>query len=238
MQLALDLGLNNVVETARQMEVTAPVDPYPATAIGGLGTGVSALGMASAYSTFAATGIHREPYALKQAERLSFGGSEPVYDHKVEGDHVLSRNQAAAANEALRGGVRSGTVNLYYDLDSEIGRPSAGKIGTTDDFVDAWYVGYTPRLATAVWAGYPEGRAPMRNVHGESAVSCERLPIDIWSTYMAKATAEDSGVGFSRPHRGKFVPLNRVYAANLALALSGAAATHVTLPPHEGLYDV
>jgi penicillin-binding protein 1A len=236
-QLALDLGLNNVVETARQMGVTAPIDPYPSMALGGLGTGVSVLEMASAYSTFAASGIHREPYALERAERLSFGESEPVYDHKVEGDRVLSSNQAAAANEAMRGVVQSGTASLYHDLDVEIGRPSAGKTGTTDDFVDAWYVGYTPRLATAVWVGYPEGRTPMRNVHGESVVNGETLPMDIWSAYMAEATAEDSGVGFSRPDRSEFVSLNRGYAASPAPALSDAAATRITPPPRERRSD-
>ena len=63
-QLALDLGLENVTETAKAMGVTTPVDPYPATAIGGLGTGVGVLEIASAYSTFAAGGIHRDPYAI------------------------------------------------------------------------------------------------------------------------------------------------------------------------------
>ncbi len=235
-QLALDLGLGNVVETAREMGVTASVDPYPSTALGGLGTGVNVLEMASAYSTFAASGIHREPYALERAERLSFGDSEPVYDHKIEGSRVLSSNQAAVANEAMRGAVRSGTASLYHDLDREIGRPSAGKTGTTDDFVDAWYVGYTPRLATAVWVGYPEGRTPMRDVHGESVVNGETLPMDIWSAYMAEATAEDSDVGFSRPDRGEFVPLNRGYAANPAPAWSGASV-QLTPPPRKRLSD-
>ncbi len=235
-QLALDLGLSNVVKTVREMGVTAPVDLYPATAIGGLGTGVSVLEMASVYSTFAASGIHREPYALERVEHLSFGESEPVYDHKVEGDRVLSSNQAAAANEAMRGGVKSGTASLYHDLDGEIGRPSAGKTGTTDDFVDAWYVGYTLRLATAAWVGYPEGGTPMRDVHGEAVVNGETLPIDIWSVYMAGATAEDSDAGFSRPDRGEFVPLNRGYAANRAPAWSGVS-TRVTPPPRERLSD-
>ncbi len=136
----------------------------------------------------------------------------------------------------MRGVVRSGTASLYHDLDREIGRPSAGKTGTTDDFVDAWYVGYTPRLATAVWVGYPEGRTPMRDVHGESVVNGETLPLDIWSAYMAEATAEDSDVDFSRPDRGEFVPLNRGYAANQAPAWSGASV-QLTPPPRKRLSD-
>jgi len=231
-QLALDLGLENVTETAAAMGVTTPVDPYPATAIGGLGTGVSALEMASAYATFAASGIHREPYTVELVEKSNFGESESVYDHKIEGRRVLSSNQAAAGTEVLRRVVRSGTASFYHDLDSEIGRPSAGKTGTTDDFVDAWYVGYTPRLSTAVWVGYPEGHKPMLDVHDESVVNGETLPMDIWSSYMAEATAEDPVFDFPRPDRSEFVPLFRGYAASPAPALGGTPP-RIIPPPRE-----
>jgi membrane peptidoglycan carboxypeptidase len=231
-QLALDLGLENVTETAAAMGVTTPVDPYPATAIGGLGTGVSALEMASAYATFAANGIHREPYAVELVEKSNFGESESVYDHKLEGRRVLSGNQAAVGTEVLRRVVRSGTASFYHDLNSEIGRPSAGKTGTTDDFVDAWYVGYTPRLSTAVWVGYPEGHKPMLDVHDESVVNGETLPMDIWSAYMAEATAGDPVLEFPRPDRREFVPLFRGYAASPAPALGGIPS-RVIPPPRE-----
>jgi membrane peptidoglycan carboxypeptidase len=199
-QLALELGLENVTETAAAMGVTTPVDPYPVTAIGGLGTGVSALEMASAYATFAASGIHCEPYAVELVDKSNFGESESVYDHKLEGRRVLSGNQTAAGTEVLRRVVQSGTASFYHNLDSEIGRPSAGKTGTTDDFVDAWYVGYTPRLSTAVWVGYPDGHKPVLDVHDESVVNGETLPMDIWSTCMAEATAEDPVFEFPRPN--------------------------------------
>ena len=233
-QLALDLGLENVTETAAAMGVTTPVDPYPATAIGGLGTGVSALEMASAYATFAANGIHREPYAVELIDKSDFGKSESVYDHKLEGRRVLSGNQAAAGTEVLRRVVRSGTASFYHDLDSEIGRPSAGKTGTTDDFVDAWYVGFTPRLSTAVWVGYPEGHRPMLDVHDESVVNGETLPMDIWSTYMDEATAGYPVLDFPRPDRREFVPLFRGYAASPATALGGATA-QIVPPPRKRL---
>jgi penicillin-binding protein 1A len=217
------------------MGVTTPVDPYPAAAIGGLGTGVGVLEMASAYATFAAGGIHREPYAVERIDSLSFGESNSVYDHKIEGRRVLSSNQAAAATEVLRRVVQSGTASLYHNLDKEIGRPSAGKTGTTDEFVDAWYIGYTPRLSTAVWVGYPEGHKPMRNVHDESIVNGETLPMDIWSTYMAGATSRDPVLDFPRSDRREFVPLARGYAANPAPAPSGGAPASITPPPRERL---
>ena len=215
-QLALDLGLENVIETAKAMGVTTPVDPYPATAIGGLETGVGVLEMASAYGTFVASGIHREPYTVERVERSSFGESASVYDHKVEGSRVLSDNQAAAATEVLRRVVQSGTAKLFHDLDGEIGRPSAGKTGTTDNFADAWYVGYTPRLSTAVWVGYPEGRKPMLDIQGYPVVNGETLPMDIWSLYMTEATSGEPVLGFPRSDRREFVPLSRGYAVNPA----------------------
>jgi penicillin-binding protein 1A len=84
-QLAADVGLNDVVETAEDLGITNPVDPYPSTVIGGLGTGVSPLDMASAYSTFAGGGIHREPYSIESIDRNSYGQSETVYDHEIGG---------------------------------------------------------------------------------------------------------------------------------------------------------
>ena len=211
-QLAIDLGLANVVQTARDMGITSEIDPFPATAIGGLREGVSPLEMASAYSTFAAGGIHREPYSVERIDRVSFGSREAAYDHRLEGRRVLSSNQAAAATEVLRGVVQGGTASFFHDLDEEIGRPSAGKTGTTDDFVDAWYVGYTPRLVTAVWVGYPEGRRSMVDVHGEPVINGENLPMDLWSRYMSQATEGSPVMDFPASNTSEFKLLNRGYA--------------------------
>ncbi|QIN79221.1 hypothetical protein GBA65_12605 [Rubrobacter marinus] len=211
-QLAIDLGLGNVVQTARDMGITSEIDPFPSTAIGGLREGVSPLEMASAYATFAAGGIHREPYSVERIDRVGFGEREPTYDHPLEGKRVLSGNQAAAATEVLRGVVEDGTASFLHDLDEEIGRPSAGKTGTTDDFVDAWYVGYTPRLATAVWVGYPEGRRSMIDVHGEPVINGENLPMDLWSRYMSGATAGEPVLDFPGSDTSEFKLLNRGYA--------------------------
>ena len=195
-QLAVDVGLENVVQTAEDLGITTPVDPYPSTAIGGLGTGVSPLDMASAYSTFAGGGIHREPYSIESIDRNSYGEEETVYDHQIGGQRVLTGNQAAIETEVLRGVVEDGTASMFHDLDEEIGHPSAGKTGTTDNFADAWYVGYTPRLCTSVWVGYAEGRRSLVGVHGLEEPNGETLPMDIWSDYMAIATAGDLELDF------------------------------------------
>lgn len=195
-QLAADVGLETVARTARDLGITTPVEAYPSTAIGGLGEGVSPLDMASAYSTFAGSGMYREPYSIALVERADYGKSKTSYGHRIIGRRVLTGNQAAIATGVLRGVVEDGTASMYHDLDEEIGRPSAGKTGTTDDFVDAWYVGYTPRLSTAVWVGYPEGRRSMVGVHGLEEPNGERLPMDIWSSYMSRATEGDLSLAF------------------------------------------
>jgi penicillin-binding protein 1A len=195
-QLAADVGLYNVVETAEDLGITSTVEPYPSTAIGGLGTGVSPLDMASAYSTFAGGGIHREPYSIESIEKNSYGQSTTVYDHEIRGQRVLSGNEAAVETEVLRGVVEDGTASMFHDLDEEIGHPSAGKTGTTDNFADAWYVGYTPRLCTSVWVGFPQGRETLVGVHGVVEPNGETFPMDIWSNYMAQATKDDLSLEF------------------------------------------
>ncbi|MGF1472661.1 MAG: transglycosylase domain-containing protein [Rubrobacteraceae bacterium] len=212
-QLGADLGLANVADTAEAMGITTPVEPYPSTAIGGLGTGVSVLDMASAYATFAGAGIHREPYAVESVERLDFGREEQLYDHTVGGRRVLSGDQASVATDVLRKVAEDDDATAEHDLEEELGRPSAGKTGTTDGFVDAWYVGYTHRLSTAVWVGYPEGRRPMVDVHGLEEVNGRTLPLDIWAGYMAGATAGASPLNFPEADYGELSPLERGYAA-------------------------
>lgn len=190
-QLALDLGMKNVVRMAQDMGLTSELDPYPATAIGGLRIGVNPLEMASAYSTFANGGLHMKPYLVQKVTRENDDGEEEVVEeYRLNGDRALSRDEAAAAVEVLRGVVERGTASQFHDLDTEIGRPSAGKTGTTEEFADAWYVGFIPQLSTSVWVGYPGERTSMVNINGLSEINGENYPLDIWSLYMQAAVAK------------------------------------------------
>jgi membrane peptidoglycan carboxypeptidase len=213
-QLAADVGLEKVARTAKALGIATPIDPYPSTAIGGLGVWVSPLEMAFAYATFAGGGIHREPYAVERIERVSYGESEDLYDHRLTGRRVMTGNQAAAANEVLRGVVEEGTASMFHDLDKEIDHPSAGKTGTTNNFADAWYIGYTPLLCTAVWVGYPESRRSMVGVHGIEEPNGETLPMDLWSAYMSRATEEDPPLGFPEADLSGFRTVDRSYYAD------------------------
>jgi penicillin-binding protein 1A len=189
-QLALDLGLDKVVDMAHDMGITSELDPYPATSIGGLRVGVSPLEMASSYSTFANGGEHMEPFLVQKVTREEDGDEVTVEEHRLSGEQALSRDEAAVATQVLRGVVTEGTASQFHELDAEIGRPSAGKTGTTEEFADAWYVGYIPQLSTSVWVGYPGERRSMVNINGLEEINGENYPLDIWSLYMQQAAGE------------------------------------------------
>jgi penicillin-binding protein 1A len=189
-QLALDLGMEKVVDMAYDMGITSELDAYPATSIGGLRLGVTPLEMASAYSTFANSGEHMEPFLVQKVTREEDGDEVTVEEHRLEGQEVLSRDEAAAATQVLRGVVTEGTASQFHELDAEIGRPSAGKTGTTEEFADAWYVGYIPQLSTSVWVGYPGERRSMVNINGLEEINGENYPLDIWSRYMQNAATK------------------------------------------------
>lgn len=189
-QLALDLGLNKVVDMAHALGIKSSLEDYPSTAIGGLGEGVTPLEMASAYSTFANNGTHMTPYLIDRVTTKKDGEEYTVDEHQPEKSEALTRDQAAAVTQVLQGVVEKGTVSYYHNLDAEIGRPSAGKTGTTEEFRDAWYVGYIPQLTTSVWVGYPKKEKSMVNINGLSEINGENYPLDIWSAYMQQAVSQ------------------------------------------------
>jgi penicillin-binding protein 1A len=186
-QLALDLGLQKVVEMANKLGIDSEVDAYPATAIGGLRVGVTPLEMASAYSTFANAGTHMEPYLVEQVTKDDKGRDTLLEEHRPFGEEVLSKDEAAVVTRALRAVIVRGTASFYHDLDAEIGRPAAGKTGTSNEFIDAWFIGFIPQLSTSVWVGYPNERRSMVNINGLQQINGENYPLDIWSLYMQSA---------------------------------------------------
>jgi penicillin-binding protein 1A len=152
--------------------------PQGAIFLGGLdGDGVNALEMASAFATFAADGVYTQPYAIT---RIVDRKGKLIYQHKVSAHRAFSPEEVGVLNTPLQNVVKQGTGTA-----AAIGRPVAGKTGTTQDNVDAWFVGYTPDLATGVWVGHAE-RKPMRNVHGR-AVTGGSFPAQIFSDVMRAA---------------------------------------------------
>jgi penicillin-binding protein 1A len=183
-QLAQDLGIENVVDMARRLGIESEIDAYLPTAIGGVRQGVTPLEMASAYATFANQGIRMEPYLVEEVVREENGEEAVLSEHKLEGEQVISRDVAAAVNEVMS------DVGEFYGTEGELGRPVAGKTGTSEQFSDAWFAGYVPQLATSVWVGYPGERIPMLNIRGYEKIDGGTFPMDVWSLYMQRAMQE------------------------------------------------
>jgi penicillin-binding protein 1A len=179
-QLTLDITPEAVAATARKMGITVPrTEVVPAIGLGSLS--VSPLEMASAYATLAAGGIYSEPMAIR---KVVLPGGEEDTDAgwgKPKRERVLPDWVADEVTEILEDNVQAGTGTR-----AQIGRPAAGKTGTTDDFADAWFCGYTPNLQTTVWVGYPQAQIPMRSVHGIS-VAGGTFPTEIWYRFMVVA---------------------------------------------------
>jgi membrane peptidoglycan carboxypeptidase len=151
-----------------------------AMALGGLRQGVSPLEQASGFATFAAKGLSAEPYAIV---RIKDRRGNVVYERKPKTSQAFRDKEAGVVNAALKRVVEGGTGTA-----AAIGRPVAGKTGTSENFGNAWFVGYTPQLSTAVWVGRPEGDTPMRGVHGIN-VTGGSFPARIFSRYMRAALA-------------------------------------------------
>jgi penicillin-binding protein 1A len=177
-QLDVDVGPDKVAEAAKLMGITTKLDGVPSEGLGGLRLGVSPLEMASAYATFSAGGIRSEPQAIRKVV-FPDGKSDDL--GKPKRKRVISDGVASTVTKVLEKNIQSGTA-----VSANFGCPAAAKTGTTDEFVDAWLVGYTPHLATSVWVGYPNSRVSMTSVHGIS-VQGGSFPAQIWHDYMLTA---------------------------------------------------
>ena len=189
-QLDLDVGPDKVAQTAKSMGITTHLNGYPAEGLGGLRLGVSPLEMADAYATLASGGIHHKPVAIT---KVVFPDGKVDNIGRNPGNRVLTDGQAYEVTKILHENVLGGTA-----VRSNIGCPSAAKTGTTSNFNDAWLVGYTPRLSTAVWVGYPNALISMLNVHGLGPMQGGSIPAMIWHDYMNVAKGSYCG-DFAQP---------------------------------------
>ena len=177
-QLDIDVGPKEVAETARMLGIRTKLDGIPSEGLGGLRLGVSPLEMSSAYATLAAGGMYSEPKAIRRVE-FPDGKSDEL--GKPKRKRVISDGVAYETTKILQMNVQRGTGTR-----AQFGCPAAGKTGTTDNYNDAWFAGYTPELAAAVWVGYPNALKEMRSVHGIQ-VAGGTFPTQIWHDFMAPA---------------------------------------------------
>ncbi|MCF0151995.1 penicillin-binding protein 1A [Megasphaera sp.] len=191
-QLADEVGTKKIIANAKKMGITTldAKDDNLAMALGGLTKGVTPLEMASAYGTFANKGVHVKPTAIVKI--LDRNGNvledESTLEKEETKTRVMSEREAYEMTTMLEGVINHGTGTA-----AALGRPAAGKTGTTDDNKDAWFVGYTPDVVTAVWIGDDTGSHSLGEIYGGT------IPAEIWRDYMSSATSDESGGDFSAP---------------------------------------
>ena len=175
-QLAEDEGYQKLDATAHAMGITSKLDAFPSEVIGGLHNCCTTLEMADAYATLANGGTHIPPTILS---KVVFPNGKTVNLGQPQGNRVFTDGEAYEATQVLKTVIQSGTgTNANY------GCPAAGKTGTAENEDNAWFVGYTPKLSTAVWVGYPQGNIPMGSYgFGGTAAA------PIWHDFMEHASA-------------------------------------------------
>lgn len=188
-KLAREVGVNKIITNAEKMGITTLVDSGKyndtnlAMALGGLSKGVSPIEMASAYGVLATNGVYCRPYALiKIVDREG----KVLFEQKSSSKQVVDAKAAYLTTNMLEDVLVSGTAGGMG-----IGRPAAGKTGTTDTNIDAWFVGYTPNLSTAVWVGDDNNQSI--HMYGSGA------PLSIWHDFMVNALAATPARNFVNP---------------------------------------
>jgi len=182
-RLIMKVGPERVVDAAQRMGITSPLEPNPAIALGGLSKGVSPLEMASAYGTLASGGTHVPPRGVARVED---DRGEVLFEPQVDASRVVDRGVAMQVSLMLHDVVEVGTGKA-----AKIGQWSAGKTGTTQSYRDAWFVGYSGDISTAVWVGHRDAQVEMTNVHG-IRVAGGTYPAQIWRQFMSGAAAAQS----------------------------------------------
>ncbi|MDI4659185.1 transglycosylase domain-containing protein, partial [Xanthobacter autotrophicus] len=171
-RLALEFGPKAVVATAKRLGIASPLDPNPSIALGT--SEVSVLELAGAYVPFANGGIGVIPHVI---DAVKGADGKVLYQRNISGPgRVMDPAYAAMMNHMMMETLASGTARRA-DLP---GWEAAGKTGTSQDYRDAWFVGYTARYVTAVWLGNDDS-SPTRKASGAN------LPVEIWSRVMKTA---------------------------------------------------
>jgi len=177
-QLAADVGLREVARTARELGIETELPLVPSMSLGS--AQASPLEMLRAYMTFGTRGQRVTPYFVR---RVTDRSGTVLFSADPQREEVYPEDLADVVNHSLTAVVRNGTGRA-----ASFGRPAAGKTGTTSGNTDAWFVGYTPRIGTAVWMGYQsDTKRKMENVHGR-AVTGGSFPAQIFQRYMRVAT--------------------------------------------------
>ena len=192
-RIARDIGIKRVRDIAQRLGIQSPLPAVPSLALGA--AEVTPLEVAVAFSTLANNGVRTRPLAVKQV----VGGEGEVREkHNVRVEKVLSPQVAFIMNHLLKGVFDRGTAAAARSWGFT--RPAAGKTGTTNDYKDAWFVGYTPDLLAVVWVGF-DNKAKL-------GLSGAQAALPIWTEFMKLATASTPITDFVPPPGVKIVEID------------------------------
>ncbi|MEO7837323.1 MAG: PBP1A family penicillin-binding protein [Acidimicrobiales bacterium] len=197
--LGATIGLDKVVDMAAKLGLPKDrLDAFPSISLGA--EEATPLEMASAYAAIANDGVYHPPTFV---EKVTDRNGKVLFSGPAEGTRTVSVQTARVATQVLRAVVDRGTGTAARQRNRQV----AGKTGTSQQWQNAWFVGYTPELATAVWMGSPTGNVSMRNVGGRN-VTGGSYPAEIWGAYIAAALADEPAVDFTTPNT-KLLPKTR-----------------------------
>jgi penicillin-binding protein 1A len=177
-QVAIEVGAGRIANLGEQAGIASQLEANPSIVLGA--EEVTPLDLASAYNTLASGGVARSPRTIAMVER----DGEVVFEPRGQRRRVLDRDVAWTTVDVLRGVIDQGT-----GVAAQIGRPAAGKTGTTQNAADAWFAGFTPDLTTVTWMGYRDSNEAMIG-----APTGGGFPAELWGEYMREA------LEFTGPH--------------------------------------
>ena len=184
-QLLNSVGIQNAVSYAEKLNMGTP----PSVPSMALGTSeVTLLSLTSAYGAFAAEGTIRQPSLIRRVEDSE---GNVLYAAEVKAHEAISRSTAYLMSSMLADVVNYGTA--YRARQAGFTLQAAGKTGTTNDYLDAWFVGFTPRVVTGVWIGFDQPQTIIANGYGGE------LAVPIWAGFMKAATKGHKNEWFERP---------------------------------------
>jgi penicillin-binding protein 1A len=216
-QLIDTVGVAATLDLAKRAGIASPLPAVPSLA---LGTGeVTLLELTSAYSAFANGGVRAEPTFIRRVESPA---GEVVWQPRVRTLRAVSPETAFLVSSMLSDVIQRGTASKARAMGFSL--PAAGKTGTTDDYKDAWFIGYTPHLAAGVWFGFD---APSKIMNEGFAAT---VAVPAWAEFMKRATADSKRDAFPQPADIQRVTLCRA-SGQLATDQCRLAATAAQLPP-------
>ncbi|MGB3292427.1 MAG: penicillin-binding protein 1A [Phormidesmis sp.] len=182
-KLGQAVGINRIVEISRTLGIKSPMDPVISLPLGAVD--LTPLELTGAYATFANYGWHSDPTLIMQ---VTDSNGNILLDNTPKPQLVLDPWASAALTNVLQGVISQGTAT-----NAQIGRPAAGKTGTTDSQRDVWFVGYVPQLAAAVWVGNDDYRPLGRGATGGGYAA------PVWRNFMIQALRDEPVENFRPP---------------------------------------